>query len=186
MDAFTKLAAERGYLKTTVRDIAAEAGVSRRAFYAQFRDKRQCLLAAYDNFFADLVEEVEEAMDSEAPWARQVGTGVSAALAFVVDQVDAARLFAIEALTVGPPAIDRYQAAIQRIAALLRRGREQSPEAAALPTLTEPVLVAGAVSLVTAVLLAEDQARLLGLESELTEVLLLPYADAGELRRAPA
>jgi AcrR family transcriptional regulator len=186
IDAFIKVAAERGYAKTTAGEVAFAAGLPGSAFYAQFSDKRQCLLAAYDHFFAGLVEEIEEAMDFGAPWAQQVETGVAAALAFVNEQVDAARLFAVEALTVGPPAIDRYQAVIQRIAGLLRYGRARSPEAAALPALTEAVLAAGAVSLVTSVLLAENQAGLPRLEAGLVEVLLLPYAGAAAVKGVPA
>lgn len=186
VDAFTKLAAERGYAKTTVEDVAAAAGVSRDAFDAHFSGKRQCLLTAYDKFLGCLVQEVEESMDLEAPWPQQVKTGVSAAIGFVVEQVDAARLFAIEAMAVGPPAIDRYQAAIRRIAGLLRLGRRRSVGAAELPALAELVLVAGAVDLVTSVLLAEDPARLSLLESQLTDVLLLPYADAGRTLGAAA
>lgn len=186
VDAFTKLAAERGYAQTAVDDIIAEAGLSSHAFHDQFSDKRQCLLAAYDRFLVQLVEEVEEAVDLEAPWPLQVRTGVSAALDFIIERADAARLFAVEALTVGPPGVDRYGAAIQRVSALLRHGRGRSAGAAELPALTEPVLAAGAFYVVTAVLLAEDSARLPRLESQLVEVLLLPYAGGGEARGALA
>jgi AcrR family transcriptional regulator len=186
VDAFTKVAAEQGYARATVPVVAATAGLPSSAFYEQFGDKRQCLLAAYDHFFARLVEEIEEATDFHSPWAEQVETGVAAALAFVLEQVDAARLFAVEALTVGPTAVDRYQASTQRVAALLRQGREHSPEAAALPRLTEAMLAAGAVSLVTSALLAEDPARLQLLEPQLVEVLLLPYAPAGDTPRVLA
>jgi len=182
VDAFTKIAAERGYAKTTAGEVAAAAGLPRSAFYAQFSDKRQCLLAAYDHFFAALLEEIEEAMEPGAPWPEQIEAGVVTALSFVIEQVDAARLFAVESLVVGPPAVERYQVAIQRMAGVLRNGRAHSAEAAALPVLTEAVLVAGAVSLVTAVLLAEDQAGLPRLQSRLLEVLLLPYTGAGEAR----
>lgn len=180
VDAFTKVAAERGYAATGVEEVTAEAGLPRDVFAAHFSDKRQCLLAAYDSFFDRLVGEIEDALDPETPWPRQVRVGVGAALGFVVDSAGPARLFAVEALAVGPPAIERYIAAIERIVAVLRLGRERSPAASELPDLTEAVLIAGAVSLVTAALLAEEQARLPQLESEVAEVLLLPYAGSGE------
>lgn len=180
VDAFTKVAAERGYAATAVEEVAAEAGLGRAAFAAHFRDKQQCLLAAYDHFFDRLIGEVEDAMDLEAPWPRQVESGVEAALGFVIESAGAARVFAVEAPAVGPPAIDRYIVAIERIVALLRLGRERSREAAALPALTEAVLVAGAVSLVTAALLAEEQERLPDLQAGLVEVLLLPYVGSDE------
>lgn len=175
VDAFTKVAAERGYAATSVEDVAAEAGLPPATFDAHFRDMRQCLLAAYDHFYDCLITEVEDAMDLGAPWRSQVEAGVRAALGFVFESAGVARLFAVEALAVGPPAIERYTVAIERIVALLRLGRGRSAEAAALPPLTEAVLVAGTVSLVSAALLAEEEASLPELESQLVDVLLLPY-----------
>ncbi len=183
VDAFTKVATERGYVGTDLEQVLLEARLPRATFDAHFRDLRQCLLAAYDRFFDRLIEEIEDSMDLEAPWPEQVRSGIGAALGFVEESAGVARLFAVEALTTGPPVIDRYIAAIERIVALLRLGRGRSPQAAALPPLSEAVLVAGAVSLVTAALLAEEQAGLPKLESQLVEVLLLPYAGSGETER---
>lgn len=186
VDAFTKVAAERGYAATEIDAVVAEAGLDGSAFGAHFRDKRQCLLAAYDHFFDRLIVEIEDAMDLGAPWPEQVKAGVTAALGFVIEGAGTARLFAIEALAVGPPAIERYSAAIERIVALLRLGRERSDVAAALPSLTEAVAVAGAVSLVTAALLAEEQAGLSELEPHLVEALLQPYVGSREAHRLAA
>jgi AcrR family transcriptional regulator len=176
VDAFTKIAAERGYGATDVAQVTLEAGLPQATFDTHFRDLRQCLLAAYDRFFDHLIEEIEDSMDLEAPWPEQVRAGIGAALGFVQESAAVARLFAVEAATLGPPVFDRYTAAIGRIVALLRLGRGRTPQAAALPPLSEAVLVAGAVSLVTAALLAEEQAGLPELESQLAEVLLLPYS----------
>jgi len=186
VDAFTRVAAERGYAETEAAQVALVAGLPPSAFDAHFSGKRQCLLAAYDRFFDRLVEEIEDAMELGAAWPAQVKAGVGAALGFVVESAGPARLFAVEALSVGAPAVERYDAAIQRMVGLLRLGRGRSAKAAALPPLTEAVLVAGAVSLVTSVLLAEEQVRLVELEPRLVEVLLLPYADAGEARELVA
>lgn len=176
VDAFTKVATERGYAQTAVEQVVLEAQLPREAFDAHFRDLRQCLLAAYERFFDRLIEEIEDSMVLEAAWPEQVKAGIGAALGYVEESAAAARLFAVEAPTVGAPVIDRYIAAIERIVALLRLGRGRSPQAAALPPLSEAVLVAGAVSLVVAALLAEEQAGLPELKSQLVEVLLLPYA----------
>lgn len=182
VDAFTKVAAERGYGATEVERVALLAGLAPSDFDAHFGDKRQCMLAAYDRFFDRLVGEIEAALDLGDPWPLQVRSGVRAALGFVLESAPAARLFAVEALSLGPPAIERYVAAIERIVALLRLGRGRSSRAAQLPPLTEAVLAAGAVSLVTSVLLAEEQEALAGLETQLVEVLLLPYVGAEEAR----
>jgi AcrR family transcriptional regulator len=183
IDAFTKLAAECGYAGMEGEDVALAARLSPAAFDEHFRDMRQCLLAAYDRFFDRLIEEVEDCMDPDAPWPQQVKCGVEAALDYVVERVGVARLFAIEAPAVGPPVIDRYITAIERIVSLLRLGRGRSKAAAALPLLAEAVLVAGAVSLVTAALLAEEDARLPELRAQLVETLLMPYVGADEAKR---
>ena len=39
---------ERGVVATTISDLVARAGISRRTFYEHFRDKEDCLLATYD------------------------------------------------------------------------------------------------------------------------------------------
>jgi len=166
--------AERGFAGIETNEVTREAGLSREAFDEHFRDLRQCLIVAYDRFCDDLVAEIEDALQPGAPWPQQVRAGVHAALGFVRESAAVARVFAVEGPTLGTAVIDRYIGAIERIVALLRLGRASSP-AAALPPLTEAVLVAGAVSLVTACLLAEEEAGLPQLEEQLIEVLLLPY-----------
>lgn len=184
--AFTKMAAERGYERTGVREIAAEAGLLPSDFHECFRDMQQCFLAAYDHFLDSLFEEIDDAMPTGAPWPQQVEAGVTAALEFVVESAAVARLFAVEAHAIGPIAMDRYNAAIQRTVALLRLGRRSSPEAAELPLLTEPVLVAGAISMVGAALLGEEGESLSELSSQLTEVLLFPYMCSGRTQSPAA
>lgn len=186
VDAFTKVAVERGYAGTTADEVTATAGFERVVFEQHFSGVQQCLLAAYDRFFDGLVADVGEAMDYEAPWPQQVKAGVEAAIAFVIESAGAARLFAVEGLVIGPAAVDRYEVAIQRIASLLRFGRQHSAEAAVLPPLTEVVLVAGAVSLVTSALLTEDQMMLPALAPRLAEVLLLPYVGGGDAQALSA
>lgn len=180
--AFTKVASERGYAATAPADVTAVAGLPPEAYAAHFEDLRQCLLAAYDRFVASLVAEVEEAMDPAAPWHDQVRAAVRAAVAFIAERPAAARLFAVEAIANGPVVIERYEAAMDRIAALLRLGRDCSERAGELPELTERVLVAGASDLVVATLLAEESERFETLETELTDVLLLPYLPEGSTR----
>src|SRR3954451_21654967 len=46
--AIAEVVAAKGYGATTVADVIGQAGVSRKTFYEQFRDKEDCFLAAYD------------------------------------------------------------------------------------------------------------------------------------------
>src|SRR5438067_10568100 len=44
----TAAVARKGYGATTIADITAQAGVSKKTFYEHFADKLSCFLAAYD------------------------------------------------------------------------------------------------------------------------------------------
>src|SRR5689334_4382607 len=66
LDAMAQAVAEKGYPATTVADVIARAGVSRKTFYEQFRDKEDCFLAAYDTGVDLLLGTLREA-GADAP-----------------------------------------------------------------------------------------------------------------------
>jgi AcrR family transcriptional regulator len=183
IDAFTKVAAERGYLQTTVNEVAASAGVPRSAFYAHFADKRQCLSAAHDAFFDRLLAEAASAVDGDREWPLRVRDAVAATLEFVGETASRARFFAIEVLVAGPLIAERHASALNRVVPMLREGRVHCPAAADLPELTEPMLIGGAAFLIQSTLLAEEGLRVAQLEAELVEILLTPYVGGAEARR---
>lgn len=61
------LYAEHGYEETTVADIAARAGLTKRTFFRHFTDKREVLFAGADAFQRTFVSAVGEAPDTAAP-----------------------------------------------------------------------------------------------------------------------
>jgi AcrR family transcriptional regulator len=180
------VAAERGYDSVTAAEVAATAGVPAEAFHSHFESKRQCLGAAYDAFLERLVTETRESIDADQDWPLQVKGAVAAGLEFVTETASRARFFAVEALDAGPLMLERYLTAIERSVPLLHSGRDHSPGAAGLPTITEPVLIGGVACLVGGALLQEEEAELPAMESELVEILLTPYLGAEEARRIAA
>lgn len=186
IDAFTRTAAERGYSATTVRDVAAAAGLPEAAFYEHFEGKAQCLGAAYDAFVDRLLAETKQTVGPGRDWAQRVKAAVPAVLSFVCETPARSRLFAVEALSAGPLILDRHSVAASRVVPMLRDGREQFPDAAHLPELTESLLIGGVASLVGDALLAEEHSRLGEMEKELVEILLTPYTGLEEARRIAA
>jgi AcrR family transcriptional regulator len=186
IEAFTKVAAERGYAETTVEKVTSRAGVPSGAFDVHFANKRQCLGAAYDAFVARLIGEVQAAIDADDEWPLQVKEAVAATLEFVGETKGRARFFAVEALDAGPVILERFVSARNMVASMLRRGREHYPQAAQLPEMTEPILVGGAAFLLSGILLEEEQLRVARLEAELVEILLTPYIGGEEARRIAA
>src|ERR1022692_3547086 len=63
---------QRGYAATSVADVIALAGVSRRAFYEQFSNKEACFLATYDAFVAASRKRILRAWLSERGWANRL------------------------------------------------------------------------------------------------------------------
>src|SRR5438105_13490444 len=51
----------KGYLALTVEDICAHAGVSRRTFYENFRDKEDCFITSYRQHNDELIAAVAAA-----------------------------------------------------------------------------------------------------------------------------
>jgi AcrR family transcriptional regulator len=186
LDAFTRVASERGYAKTTVREVASVAAVPRSAFYEHFASKDQCLSAAYDAFIDRMVEEAQQAAAGDGEWPLQVKEAIASGLSFVAETSARARFFAVEAPAAGPVMLERYLAAMARIVFLLRSGREHYPDAADLPELTEQVLVGGAAGLVSSALLTEEHSRLPSLEPQLVEIILTPYLGPAEAKRLAA
>src|SRR5215216_2582358 len=58
--AITQVVADKGYAATTVADVIALAGVSRRTFYEHFAQVEDCFLAAYDAGLGQLLDAVRE------------------------------------------------------------------------------------------------------------------------------
>src|SRR3954470_7596658 len=60
--------AAKGYAATSVADVLALAGVSRRTFYEHFEDKEACFLAAYDSGAEAIFEAMADAVEPGFTW----------------------------------------------------------------------------------------------------------------------
>src|SRR3954451_3272974 len=61
LGAMADAVARKTYAGTTVADVVAGAGVSRKTFYEHFRDKEECFLAAFDAGVDTLLEAITAA-----------------------------------------------------------------------------------------------------------------------------
>jgi AcrR family transcriptional regulator len=113
---------QRGYPATTVAHVIALAGVSRRAFYEQFRNKEHCFLATYDILVARQRKRVIEAWNSEHGWSN--------------------RLVLIDALAVAG-ARERMHLAGLTFERLLATVFAHAPDGPGLPALTTRAVVGG-------------------------------------------
>jgi AcrR family transcriptional regulator len=184
LTAVAELVAEDGYTELTVELIIKRARVSYRTFYKHFSDKEDCLLAHYDAVLRQAEKEIRRRLAAEArPWPEQVALALRALVELIVARPEMASGIVVEAPTVGPRILDRYEQASKAFVPLLQEGRELSPRGAELPSTVEATL-AGSVfwSLYQRLIVGESD-RLPELLPELTELVLRTYIGPAEASR---
>ena len=119
LEAMAQCVAERGYAATTVAQVVARAGVSRKTFYEHFADKRACFLAAWEVGTEILLEQVLAAGADAGGWRARLRAGVGAYLDVLAAEPEFARSFLIEVLSVGEEALARRAEINERFAEIL-------------------------------------------------------------------
>ena len=109
----TTAVAEKGYGPTTVADISARAGVSKKTFYEHFPDKLASFLAAHDigcqAMLGAVTNAARDALQSGAEPIEQLRRANHGYLTFLIEEEPYARTFFLETLAAGPEAIARYR-----------------------------------------------------------------------------
>lgn len=147
MAAAASLLGEEGYASTTITEIARRARVSPNRFYEHFRDKEECILAAYDVFVGELIVRITAGISPETDWHEFLVEAVGGYLDALDADCSTARAFLIEMDAVGPAARRRRRDGLAAIAAVLReqhaRIRERDPSLGPLPDRVYLAVVSG-------------------------------------------
>jgi AcrR family transcriptional regulator len=167
MAAMTELMAERGYRAVKVGEIAAQAGVSREAFYQCFTGKEACAFAAYDRFIdvllARVIAAVGPADDLDTFMLGLIGGYVET----LQQDLVVARAFQIEMDAVGQHARERRRQALVRFAEFIRARREELIADEPLPMSAYLGVVYAARQLVSDTLDTQERPDLVSLAPEL-------------------
>src|SRR4051795_12849943 len=91
LEAVAETVAAKGYPATTVGDVVAGAGVSRKTFYEHFRDKEECFLAAFDSGVDALLHAIATAPPEGSGWPERLRARVRAYLRTLATRPDFAR-----------------------------------------------------------------------------------------------
>ena len=132
-EAMIKSVNENGFVATTISDLVAGAGVSRRSFYEHFANKEECLMATYDALIGRLTARIVEAYDAEDDWTNQIEAFVRALFEASSDRPDAARLVSVEMGAAGPVGIERWARDADRLAQFVTYIFEQAPGEGSVP-----------------------------------------------------
>jgi len=171
---------EHGYLAMNVEQVLVNAGVSRTTFYENFDNKRDCVIAAHEQAFSRLSSELVAACAREADWQAKLAAAVAAAIEFATRAPEEALLLVIDAVAADSILASRVMASNDFFVGLLRNGREECPGAAELPELTERALIGAMTSIVGAKLMSGQADRLIELEPQLVQLMLMPYVGVEE------
>lgn len=126
--AITDAVAERGYPATPVAEVIGRAGVSRKTFYVHFKDRRDCLMAAYEVAADNTLAHVRAVAD-QARGEHTLQEIVIALCEVAAERPAAFTLQVIDIAAAGQAALLAREQRIQAIGALLRRELEPSASA---------------------------------------------------------
>ena len=115
--AMAEAVGEHGYAGTTVEDILSRARMSRRTFYQLFRNRDECFLAAYDAVLDEVMERLALAHGGNGRrWTGQVEVALAALFEYLAAEPDLARVWLVEAPSLGPAGIERHERTMRQLA----------------------------------------------------------------------
>jgi AcrR family transcriptional regulator len=118
----------KGFSAVTVEDMCAQAGVSRRTFYENFRGKHDCFITSYRQHAQELLAQVAAAASAGEHWEERARLGLVALLRFLSEQPEVAWMDVIEVMAAGPAALAERDKAVAALAVLIdEQGRGAPP-----------------------------------------------------------
>ncbi len=175
--------AEHGYTELTVKQVIEAAGVSRTTFYANFDNKRDCVLAAHRDVFERLTALIFRACAAERQWPLKVRAAITGSFALMVEEPGVGCLLTLNAMATDMEVARQVIDSNAHLAALLRDGRRQTPLGPTLPDLIEEALIGALSAIVTGRLLDRGVEGLTDLPPELVQLVLTPYVGVEEATR---
>jgi AcrR family transcriptional regulator len=167
--AMVEAVAASGYHGTSVKQVIALAGVSRRSFYEQFSNKEECLLATFDLLAGNALRQAGDAYRrTEGPLQERMRAALGELAGAITSDRKAARLVMIETQTAGVAGLLRLRQATGRWERMLCGSFTGEPGASPLPV---PVVrgIAGGLHAAMSMCVREEQAMR---PTELTEGML--------------
>jgi AcrR family transcriptional regulator len=178
--AMTDAVAENGYAETSVADVIARAGVSRRTFYEHFSDKEDCFLAAYDMGATATYEAMVKASEGIKDWRELLDAVFTTWLEFLAADLAFTRAYMVEFWAAGDAARERWKARRDRTAGLLKtlhkRARKEDPTIEPVSDTVIAAVVGGVNRVVISHVLANDPRPLTALKPELLRFITLALA----------
>lgn len=172
--------AAQGYAATSVADIIAVAGVSRKTFYEHFDDKEACFLASYDTGARAIFQAMTDAGEGLHSWRAILDAVFSTWLEFLQADLAFTRAYMIEFWAAGDAARDRWQQRRDRTTGLLKtlhhQARREDPTIVPVSDTVLAAVVGGTNRVVISHVLAGRPEPLTSLQPELLRFITMTLA----------
>jgi AcrR family transcriptional regulator len=172
--------AAKGYAATSVADITALAGVSRKTFYEHFDDKEACFLASYDTGAEAIYRAMVGATHGLERWDDILDAVLGTWLQFLQADLAFTRAYMIEFWAAGDAARERWKRRRDRTAGLLKvlhdQARSQDPAIIPVSDLLIEAVSGGINRLVVSSVLAENPEPLTALQAEMVRFITMTLA----------
>jgi AcrR family transcriptional regulator len=176
--------AEFGYHETTITQIAAAAGVSRRTFYGYFNSKEECFFATFDQIADHVCSAAREAAAGQDEWPARVASKIAAALEVFSTNPQLASFTLAAPTRAGGEVTAYYRRALDGALAELTDGLPGGTEAQRPSPAVRQSLIGGAVALIVQKLEAGEGERIRDLLPDLVELFLAPFIGRAAAVRA--
>lgn len=177
LNAMAAVVARDGFHGARIQDIAREAKVSLRTFYAEFETKEQCFLALHRELIDQMVRNVDASLDFAQPWKEVMRQGFSTYYTALASFPMITRAVSIELATLSDQARQQRDETMDEFATLLvdlvQRGRALHPEIPSqpLPPQMARALIGSITELVDSSVVRDEIDRLPELVDTTTEML---------------
>jgi AcrR family transcriptional regulator len=174
VEALIEIAAERGYVETTIETIVDRAGLDRPAFDRHFRGKYDCFLSAWQEINEECLGEMVHAYNSREDWPDRLR-----AVAYEIVQGlrhDPGRAsFGVEVLAAGDAARARRDMTMRVIASLIDAGRNEMEDPESVPHTTAEALAGSAYGQIYSKVVRGEADDLPTLVPQLMSAAVMPY-----------
>jgi AcrR family transcriptional regulator len=181
--AMVAVVSEKGYEATRIGDLLEVSGVSRKAFYEHFTDKRECFLAAVEALVEAGTAIMLHGYNAPGSWEDRVQTGLEALTRLLLAQPAAARMCFVEIYAAGEPAIALVERTFDDFDGVLQRALEEEPERAGMPPEIVRALVGGLRKVIHTRLHRGQEAELEGIAPALRSWAMSYFPPLEPLRR---
>ncbi len=174
IEALIEVAAERGYIDTSIEMIIDRAGLDRPAFDRHFRGKYDGFLSAWQEVNEECMHAVMRAYESERDWPDRLRAVAHEVVGNLCREPSRA-CFGVEVLAAGDAARARRDMTMRVIASLIDAGRKEMEDPESVPHTTAEALAGSAYGQVYAKVVRGDTDELPKLIPQLMSAAVMPY-----------